>query len=35
MSLIDGLLQELDQETHTTRRLLERVPGDRLGWRPS
>jgi uncharacterized damage-inducible protein DinB len=35
MSLIDGLLQELDQEAHTTRRLLERVPGDRLGWRPS
>ena len=28
------MLQELDQEAVTTRRLLERVPDDRLGWRP-
>jgi len=28
------LLAELEQEADTTRRLLERVPGDRLGWRP-
>jgi uncharacterized damage-inducible protein DinB len=35
MTLADGLLQELEQETRTTRRLLERVPGDRLAWRPS
>ena len=28
------MLQELDQEARTTRRLLERVPDDRLGWRP-
>jgi uncharacterized damage-inducible protein DinB len=34
MSTIEALLQELDQETHTTRRVLERVPGDRLGWKP-
>jgi uncharacterized damage-inducible protein DinB len=30
----DSILAELDQETATTRRVLERVPGDRLGWRP-
>lgn len=29
-----GLLQELEQEAHTTRRLLERVPDNRLSWRP-
>jgi uncharacterized damage-inducible protein DinB len=34
MALIDGLLQELEQEAHTTRRLLERVPDAQLGWRP-
>jgi uncharacterized damage-inducible protein DinB len=34
MALIDGMLQELDLETQTTRRVLERVPGDRLSWRP-
>jgi uncharacterized damage-inducible protein DinB len=34
MALIDGLLQELDQETLTTRRVLERVPDNRLAWRP-
>ncbi|MEO8260107.1 MAG: DinB family protein [Acidobacteriota bacterium] len=34
MALIDGMLQELDQEARTTRRLLERVPDDQLGWRP-
>jgi uncharacterized damage-inducible protein DinB len=34
MALIDGLLQELEEEAKTTRRLLERVPNDRLGWRP-
>jgi len=30
----DSMLQELDQEARTTRRLLERVPNDRLGWKP-
>ena len=34
MGLIDGLLQELEQEAQTTRRVLERVPNDRLTWRP-
>ena len=34
MALIDSLLQELDQEAHTTRRVLERVPGHSLAWRP-
>ena len=34
MGLIDGLLQELDQEAQTTRRVLERVPNDKLTWRP-
>src|SRR3954464_4290739 len=34
MAMIDGLLQELDHEAKTTRRVLERVPNDHLGWRP-
>jgi len=34
MSTVEALLQELEQEAQTTRRLLERVPGDRLGWKP-
>jgi len=34
MALIDGLLQELEQEAKTTRRVLERVPDDKLEWRP-
>src|SRR5436190_13383365 len=34
MSTIEALLQELDQEARTTRRVLERVPADRLGWKP-
>jgi uncharacterized damage-inducible protein DinB len=34
MALIDGMLQELEQEAQTTRRVLERVPEDQLGWRP-
>ncbi len=34
MAMIDGMLQELDQETQTTRRVLERVPAHRLDWRP-
>jgi uncharacterized damage-inducible protein DinB len=32
--LIDALLQELEQEAATTRRVLERVPEDQLEWRP-
>jgi uncharacterized damage-inducible protein DinB len=34
MALIDGLLQELEAEAETTRRVLERVPEDKLAWRP-
>ena len=34
MALIDGMLQELEQEAHTTRRVLERVPNAQLTWRP-
>jgi uncharacterized damage-inducible protein DinB len=29
-----AFIAELEQETPSTRRLLERVPGDRLGWQP-
>ncbi|MBI3302715.1 MAG: DinB family protein [Deltaproteobacteria bacterium] len=32
--LVDALLGELEQEAATTRRVLERVPYDRLGWKP-
>jgi len=34
MAIIDGMLMELEQEAKTTRRVLERVPGDQLGWKP-
>ena len=34
MSAIQMLLQELEMEAQTTRRVLERVPADRLGWKP-
>jgi uncharacterized damage-inducible protein DinB len=34
MALIDGMLQELEMEIQTTRRVLERVPNDQLSWRP-
>jgi uncharacterized damage-inducible protein DinB len=34
MALIDGMLRELEDEAVTTRRVLERVPDNRLGWRP-
>jgi uncharacterized damage-inducible protein DinB len=29
-----AILQELEQESTTTRRVLERVPADKLGWKP-
>jgi uncharacterized damage-inducible protein DinB len=32
--MIDPILMELDQEAQTTRRVLERIPGDKLAWRP-
>jgi len=34
MTAIEMLVQELEQEAQTTRRVLERVPGDRLAWKP-
>lgn len=34
MRLVDPILMELEQEATATRRVLERVPGDRLDWRP-
>ena len=34
MPLIDGMLKELEQEAETTRRVLERVPEQKLAWRP-
>jgi uncharacterized damage-inducible protein DinB len=32
--LIDSILMELEQEAQTTRRVLERVPDDKLSWKP-
>jgi uncharacterized damage-inducible protein DinB len=34
MSISDILLPELDHELATTRKLLERVPTDKFGWKP-
>src|SRR4029434_9480209 len=34
MKISEVLLQELDQEAQTTRRVLERVPQEHLGWKP-
>jgi len=34
MPIRDALLPEFDHETGTTRRLLERLPEDRFGWKP-
>jgi uncharacterized damage-inducible protein DinB len=34
VAIKDGLLPEYDRETGTTRRLLERVPDDKLAWKP-
>ena len=34
MSLSAAILQEIDNECATTRRVLARVPGDRLTWKP-
>ncbi len=32
--IADSFLAEMDQEAQTTRRVLERVPGDKLSWKP-
>lgn len=34
MAIVDTLLPEFDHETSTTRKVLERVPEDRLDWKP-
>src|SRR5271169_4090049 len=34
MSLAESLLMEFDQEAQTTKRVLERIPDDKLAWRP-
>jgi uncharacterized damage-inducible protein DinB len=34
MPIVDALLPEYDQETGTTRKLLERVPDGRFAWKP-
>lgn len=34
MPIIDAVLMELDQEAVITKRVLERVPADRLTWKP-
>jgi uncharacterized damage-inducible protein DinB len=34
MAIIDAIVDELSREAETTRRVLERVPSDKLSWRP-
>ena len=34
MTIADGLRLEFERETRATRRYLERLPGDKLAWRP-
>lgn len=34
MNIADSLLRELEHEAQTTRRVLERVPADKLTWKP-
>lgn len=34
MRMADPLIMELEQEARTTRRVLERLPSDKLSWRP-
>jgi uncharacterized damage-inducible protein DinB len=34
MAIVEPLIQEIDREGATTKRLLERVPADRLTWKP-
>ena len=34
MPIVDAILMELDQEAKTTQRVLERIPEDKLNWRP-
>ena len=34
MPMVEAILLELEQEATTTRRMLERVPNDKLAWKP-
>ena len=34
MSIADGLVMELEQESAATRRVMERLPEDKLSWKP-
>jgi uncharacterized damage-inducible protein DinB len=34
MSIVDSILMELDQEAQTTKRVLDRIPEDKLAWKP-
>ena len=34
MRLVDSILTEIDQETKTTKRVLDRIPEDKLAWKP-
>jgi len=34
MAIIEMLLKEMDQEALTTKKMLERVPNDKYGWKP-
>ncbi len=34
MPIVDSLLMEIDQEAQTTRRVLDRIPEDKLAWKP-
>ena len=34
MALVDALMPEFDHEMSVTRKLLERVPEERFGWKP-
>ncbi len=34
MAIVDSILMELDQEANTTQRVLERVPENKLSWKP-
>jgi uncharacterized damage-inducible protein DinB len=34
MRLVDSILMEIDQEAQTTKRVLNRIPDDKLAWKP-
>jgi uncharacterized damage-inducible protein DinB len=34
MAIVDSILMEIDQEAKTTQRVLDRIPEDKLSWKP-